>query len=234
MTKKLRGLTAVALAATALFAAQPAAADIIELNGWWAGGTGFGMDHITYAGLPHNVNANVAAGGFRTYDLTTDPSKGNAFQSFCVDIFDSFGFVADSYSHSVVVTSQAATDLGRLYTNHHNLIDSTSSTGGNEAAFQLAVWEIVNEGDTNYNLGAGKFKATGADVSLAQNWLDELAGSSRSQYNAKFWLVDSMKSGTGYAQDIVVFNPVPEPQTYAMMLVGLGLLGFSARRRNKI
>jgi hypothetical protein len=26
-------------------------------------------------------------------------------------------------------------------------------------------------------------------------------------------------------------SPVPEPQTYAMMLAGLGLLGFSARRR---
>jgi len=27
-------------------------------------------------------------------------------------------------------------------------------------------------------------------------------------------------------------SPVPEPEMYAMMLVGLGLLGFSARRRN--
>lgn len=27
--------------------------------------------------------------------------------------------------------------------------------------------------------------------------------------------------------------PVPEPQTYAMMLVGLGLLGFSARRKKQ-
>lgn len=26
-------------------------------------------------------------------------------------------------------------------------------------------------------------------------------------------------------------NPIPEPQTYAMMLAGLGLLGFTAKRR---
>jgi hypothetical protein len=125
--------------------------------------------------------------------------------------------------------------LGRLYSQHHAAIDSTSSSGQNEAAFQLAVWEIVNEGDNgSYNLGSGKFKATGADVSLAQEWLDGLSGGGRSNYVAKIWSVDSMvTSGVGTAQDIVVFAPVPEPQTYAMMLVGLGLLGFSARRKNQ-
>lgn len=37
----------------------------------------------------------------------------------------------------------------------------------------------------------------------------------------------------GYAQisDITFTTPVPEPETYAMLLAGLGLLGFAARRR---
>lgn len=34
-----------------------------------------------------------------------------------------------------------------------------------------------------------------------------------------------------YAGQILV-SPVPEPETFAMLLAGLGLLGFSARRRN--
>ncbi len=48
-------------------------------------------------------------------------------------------------------------------------------------------------------------------------------------------------SGTGsYAGNIIlspvenghpVVSPIPEPETYAMLLAGLGLLGFSARRR---
>ena len=29
----------------------------------------------------------------------------------------------------------------------------------------------------------------------------------------------------------VNFSPVPEPETYAMLLAGLGLIGYSARRR---
>ena len=54
-----------------------------------------------------------------------------------------------------------------------------------------------------------------------------------------YWLnVAGYKINTasgGYAGTITT-NPVaavPEPETYAMMLAGLGLLGFSARRRNK-
>lgn len=37
-------------------------------------------------------------------------------------------------------------------------------------------------------------------------------------------------SAGSYAGNVVV-SPVPEPKTYAMMLLGLGLMGFSARRR---
>jgi hypothetical protein len=38
------------------------------------------------------------------------------------------------------------------------------------------------------------------------------------------------KAGASYAGNISV-SPVPEPETYAMLLAGLGLVGFSARRR---
>lgn len=49
-----------------------------------------------------------------------------------------------------------------------------------------------------------------------------------------YWLnVAGSRAGSigSYSGNISV-NPVPEPETYAMMLAGLGLLGFSARRRN--
>jgi len=35
----------------------------------------------------------------------------------------------------------------------------------------------------------------------------------------------------GQGPGVVPTNPVPEPETYAMMLAGLGLIGFTARRR---
>ena len=232
------GLT-VAFAVAALFTAQPVAADTIQLNSFWAGS---GAVTIDFTGTNWHNGSTVTglhetggAGGFLTYDLTTDSSKKNGFQSFCVDIFHSFNFIVNStdvLQPATIISSQAATDLGRLYSNHHAAIDSHSSSAANEAAFQLAVWEIVNEGSGTYNLGGGNFEATGTGSALAQSWLNDLGIASTSNYSANIWTVQSMlTSGHGYAQDVVVFAPVPEPEAYAMMLAGLGLLGFSARRR---
>ena len=39
------------------------------------------------------------------------------------------------------------------------------------------------------------------------------------------------ESGGGDAWYVPTTSPVPEPQTYAMLLAGLGMLGFAARRR---
>jgi hypothetical protein len=250
MTKIIRhyGFTA-GLVVAVLCAAQPAAADTIELNNFWAGS---GSVSINFNGIDwhdgSSVTENVSggSGGFKTYDLTTDPNRANAFQSFCVDIFHSFNFVVDSSdvlkpadialagttaTAPTPFSSQAAIDLGRLFTKYHNYIDSTSSSGTNESAFQLAVWEIVNDRSGSYSLAGGDFKATGTGSSLANQWLADLGNAS--DYTANIWTVQKMISGRGYAQDVVVFAPVPEPQTYAMLLAGLGIIGFTLRRRKQ-
>lgn len=41
-------------------------------------------------------------------------------------------------------------------------------------------------------------------------------------------------SGVDSAVNITPNSPVPEPETYAMLLAGLGLLGFTARRRKDL
>lgn len=247
---------AIALASVALFAAQPAAADTIQLNGFWAGS---GTVTIDFTGINWHDGATVTglhevggSGGFRTYNLTTDPGRVNAFQSWCVDIFHSFSFVVNaldvlkpanialagsSATSPTAFSQQAATDLGRLFTNHHAAIDLTSSSGTNQAAFQLAVWEIVNERSGAYSLSGGDFRATGTGSALAATWLSELSTASASLYDVNIWTVQSViTTGHGYAQDVAVFSkipPVPEPETYAMLLAGLGLMGFAARRKNK-
>ena len=39
---------------------------------------------------------------------------------------------------------------------------------------------------------------------------------------------------TGYSQlSTLTISPVPEPETYAMLIAGLGMVGFAVRRRNK-
>ncbi|MFZ5523283.1 MAG: FxDxF family PEP-CTERM protein [Pseudomonadota bacterium] len=48
-------------------------------------------------------------------------------------------------------------------------------------------------------------------------------------YELKFKGFNDFVDGL-YCGEIVI-SPVPEPQTFAMLLIGLGLVGFSARRR---
>jgi hypothetical protein len=76
-----------------------------------------------------------------------------------------------------------------------------------------------------------------------------LAGTQLSSGVADFWTftADNLAAGTYYVQvggsiagngathynDNLAQAPVPEPETYAMMLGGLGLLGFAARRKAK-
>jgi PEP-CTERM motif len=54
-----------------------------------------------------------------------------------------------------------------------------------------------------------------------------------------FVLASSPPSATGvqyivFYDSLAVTAAIPEPETYALMMVGLGLLGFVARRRKKL
>jgi len=235
----------LATAICGLFPAQAVLADTIQLNNFWSSN---GSATITFNGTnyhngaPASFTETGSAGGFRTYNLTTDPGMLNSFQSWCLDIFHSFGFPVTSTNVFATAASifggAKATDLGRLYTNQHALIDSTASTANNSAAFQLAVWEIVSEQEGSpYNLGSGNLQVTSGSTgyATAQTWLAQLNSTpSVSQFDANVWSVTSNTGPFGAgAQDVGVFTPVPEPGTYAMMLAGLGLLGFAARRRQK-
>jgi hypothetical protein len=233
--KTIHGL--LAASAISLLAAQPAMADQIKLEGWWGGA---GSAHIDFNGINYHTGLSTSvseyggSGGFSAADLTTG---GPSFEAWCVDIFSNFWFPSTSnntlLSASSVFNATKADDLGRLYTAHHTLIDGHGSTSNDSAAFQLAVWEIVNESGSSYDLSNGAFTATGTGAADAQSWLSAL-GSTTSMYSANVWRVDSMVSTDhGHSQDVVVFAPVPEPETYAMLLAGLGLMSVTAYRRKK-
>lgn len=225
-------------------AAQPARADVIELNGWWGGNTWDA--NIVFNGTNYHNGANTSvvgaggAGGFKTYDLTTDPQRHSAFESWCVDIFHDFYFPTSGSdlirTATSVFGSTKANDLGRLATNHFSSVASAASTALNAAAFQLAIWEIVNEPAGNsYSLSSGNFKVTGTGSSLAATWLNELnTQPSTSAYAVNIWAVQQGAAGWG-PQNIAVFAaaPVSEPWTFGMLLAGLGFVGLGRRRGRK-
>lgn len=235
MTPQMKPLVLVA-ALSGIFLAQPVIADTIRIESF-TGESGNatimfnGTDYHT--GAAASVSESTLTGGFKTYNLTTDPAMTNAFQSWCVDIFRYFSFPATvsgvMSSAASVFGATKAVDIGRLYTNQHSLVEGVGSTAINQSAFQLAVWEIVNEGAAPYDLSMGNFSSTAGSTGFgtAQTWLSQLnTTASVSAYDVNIWTNQSS------VQDVVAFSPaVPEPQTYAMVLAGLGLLGFVSRRR---
>jgi len=169
------------------------------------------------------VNANVYAGGFLT------DAGGNSFTSWCIDIFQNthFGQTVNDYTLTDGATALGAARsdaLGRLATDALSSVSNAASSG----AFQLAIWEIVNETSGNpYSLTSGNFRASSVSngsLVLAQSWLDNLGG--LNQYAVSVWR-------SGSRQDLAVFDRVTVPEAGSLTLLGLGLVAAGVARRRK-
>ncbi|MDQ6685063.1 MAG: PEP-CTERM sorting domain-containing protein [Pseudomonadota bacterium] len=169
---------------------------------------------------------NVSAGGFAT---TLD--GGPSFESYCVDLYQTISFNTPYTDYLAPVgfhhftNRNAYADLGRLYG-----IAGLVNTALQEAAFQIAVWEIAYEDTgTPYSLSSGSATFAGgtADSSgaltLAASWLSNLGNGSYPSIG----VLDSP------GQQDVIFAPIPEPSTYLLMALGLMGLGFVAQRRSR-
>ena len=81
----------------------------------------------------------------------------------------------------------------------------------------------------------------GGDVQVGSNWIfDGTTGSTSRTASLNtgsyYYLVSGTATGTsgGLYTIASALQPVPEPETYALMLAGLGVVGFvAARRRNR-
>jgi hypothetical protein len=165
--------------------------------------------------------------------------NGQSFLAFCVDLFQNLRF-GKTYTDYTVQTGAAyfgaskASDIGRLATGYLGLVDSPTTS----AAFQLALWEIVNENGSAYDLRAGSFTATGrkkarAAISLADSWLDNLPAVSS-------YSLEVLASRAH--QDVVILTadmgpgvaPVPLPGSPLLFLTGLlGLLAAVRRSADR-
>ena len=225
MNTKIKS-TAIAVAVAGLFAAQPAAADTLLYS--YVFPNGYGLVDVSSV-TPAQTKNNVVAGQF----LMTDVNTSSTFKAWCVDVFPDLA-ISQSYnlqSASAFYTSLGdagkATALSYLASNSLTSVTDTEHS----AAFALAIWEIVNEtSGSGYSLTGGNFMGTSANsnvITFANSMLGNLSGTIT--MTANVWVQDI----PGTTQNLVVFAPVPEPETYAMMLAGLGLMGFVARRRKQ-
>lgn len=165
----------------------------------------------SFSGDPFaQLEATNAGGGVWNFTMTIN---NNLFSSFGDGAFIgsmSFDFNPDP-GVSKPVTTFLSSNIGGVTS-----VTSTSGTG--------------NSGLTDIDFGTAFGK--GANNRLSQNdyvsW--SVAGLGASILTNMYAHVQGIDGGYS-AKYTPIVSAVPEPETYAMFLAGLGLIGFSARRR---
>jgi hypothetical protein len=170
--------------------------------------------------------------------LNFETSDKESFTAFCVEL--------GQYTSSLLQTYQVGSFNSTQGSNLQNLLSAsyaTVDTKAERAAFQLAVWELTHESK------AGKFSVTesgrgnvsqgfslnnssanyGSLMSQANSYLD--AGAAYK--GAGLYQIEKLSNANH--QDLLRFNAVtavPEPSSYALLMAGLGVIGFVSRRRS--
>ncbi|MYM26025.1 PEP-CTERM sorting domain-containing protein [Duganella sp. FT135W] len=127
--------------------------------------------------------------------------------------------------------------------NYAGLSGNSSSASTARLGFALALWDLVvddanlSAGQQAFTSGAIAFNTVGgAPIALAtaQTMLDNTIGATLT--GAYKYTEFTGKIGTGStainSQNLLSVSSVPEADTWAMMAVGLGLIGFMNRRKS--
>lgn len=207
----------------AALAPQAAQANV-NITEWMYGGgsgefvefTNLGNSAVDFTGWSYDDDSRLVG----VFDLSAFGIVG-AGESVIITEIDADTFRLDwGLSASVKVLGGYTNNLGRadeinLFDASGNLVDRLTY-GDNAAA--------GGPRTQNASGWAGSFAALGAND--ATQWVLASVGDAESSYRSLSGAIGS-PGFTTYA----VAAPVPEPETYAMLLAGLGIIGAVARRR---
>lgn len=224
--KKFLAPSLIALGALALAPAQAATPIQIVWQGVDVAGTKLSTQDTTVS-TSTPVTSNYATTALN-YSYV---ASGDSFIAYCIEPQQSNGragisrdYFVDSFSGTQAQRLQAlfSTEYAQL------------NTYTDKAAFQIAVWEIMRETGGSLDAAAGSFQILGNDATSSQ--VATLANSfmaTAASYNGPA-LYSLTRLTSANLQDLVTasaVNAVPEPETYALLLGGLGIIGMVARRR---
>lgn len=229
------GMRSTFLAAVFSFGATAAFATPVVLqnqdpNSLFAGG---GFQTVTVQS--GSTQYKVDAGGFR---VTDGASK---FIAWCVDLANVISLPSKYTTTDTPFSGSSGTysasvqdNLKKLFNTSYSTLDLNNNT--QSAAFQIALWEIVTEGQSNLSTWVGDFKVihrTDAMRLQAEEYLANLSGPVTQQYEFSFFESALDSNGKQLSQNLVSVAPIPLPAAVWMLGGGIVLLGAVARRRRK-
>lgn len=220
-------LLALCILSAGLLCATAAHADPLKATGFTVG-----SQDVTLTSPGFVLGPTVHAGA-----LNLNPPAG--ILAYCIDIFQtlSLGTLYNDYATSSLAADAGLTAArkGEIAQLFHGFYDTSLTSSTNSAAFQLAMWEIVFETGPKLNLDGANASDRGVTyatspntpanvITIADAWLAGV-----SSFSTDTAGITTYRSGAH--QDLISYHYVPEPATWTMLVAGLGLLAFMARRR---
>ena len=198
-------------------------------------------------GVGGAFNGSVVSGGSGTWN--------NSFESFCLEYNENISFgtsykVGGVSNHTVNATGAYGTYSGsepghtstkdpisastawlftQFYTTHlsNSSVWGTANQATKNTAVQQAIWSLEGESFGSMSSLASSYKSKAIAAVNSGAWSG--IGTVRV---LNLYSKDNQGNYTRHAQDqLYMVSAVPEPETYAMMLAGLALVGGIARRR---
>ena len=188
-------------------------ADLVQVKAHVANG-------IVYADAVMASGAtDTAAALWNVSNLDT----GTSFLAYCLQILER---VDEQVSHDYTSSTYAVSaGVQELYDRYYGTVQVSRAYA---VGFQLALWQLIGEADVS------GFTAPQDAIARANALLDGVDNSTddyaENVYTFKRWTNDGLQD---VLQATPTTNAVPEPQTHALMLGGLGLMamGVVSRRR---
>ena len=223
-----------AIAAAALTIATSGAALATTTTADYSNGNG---KYINVTSSSAGSFGNIFAGNFILEPKAGDDLAGESFITFCVDLAHG---IADDVTYQIKSLASSGfsatvqSNINRLFSSFYASLNTDPNVDGGRrkvAAFQVALWEIIDEAENNpFDVTSGVFSVQNQTIrNIAQNMLDNL-GPETADWEFTFFDADGN-------QDQLTAEPggdgaaVPLPAGLPLLLTAAG--GFALIRRGK-
>jgi PEP-CTERM motif len=219
------------LAGLALAATASAHADNLYFSDYQSNGTS-----LVYSVAGAYIVPTAASYPYLTIfgeSQVKDLSSGASFLAFCIEPGQDLTAAAVNASAGQSYTAAAwapSASVQQLYSLYYGGIDTAQKAG----AFQLALWELTSDdGNTATGSMFGVPVQNPPSLDPVYTLANSMINASKASQGASNYTFTSWTSpdSQDMLQATLSVAAVPEPSSYGLMMSGLGVMGWLARRR---